>query len=166
MIILDSDILSMFAKAEALDVLQRILSGSRLCITPRIKEELTVPLQYGYSFPQVIFDRTELIFPTEKESELNESFQFSDKSLGKGELEAIAVAKKRACIFATNDRKAIEFAVREGLTIINVHTVLKIAVKKGIYSIREIKGIVRRLESSDNAVILDKDRIYEDAGEW
>lgn len=163
MIILDSDILSMFAKADALDVLQQILSGSRLCITPRIKEELTIPLQYGYSFPQVIFDHTELIFPTEEEAELNESFQMSDKSLGKGELEAIAVAKKRACIYATNDRKAIELAVREGLTIMNVHTVFKIAFKKGIYSIEEIRGIVLRLENSDNAIILDKDRIYEDA---
>lgn len=44
MIIFDADIISMFAKAGAIDILFKTLSNFRLCITPRIKDELIVPL--------------------------------------------------------------------------------------------------------------------------
>jgi len=62
-IIFDTDILSMFAKAKGLDVLFSLLADFKLCIIPRIKEELSAPLEYGHSFPQQIFNKFEVVAP-------------------------------------------------------------------------------------------------------
>jgi len=49
--LLDTDILSLFAKAGAIDLLLRLLRVERLAITQGVFTELTVPLEYGYRFP-------------------------------------------------------------------------------------------------------------------
>ncbi len=162
MIIFDTDILSMFAKANALDILIKALSGFRICITPRVKEELSIPLQYGYSFPQIIFDRVELIFPTEDELSLYENFQKANQSLGKGELEALSIAKIRRAIFAANDKKAMELASKEGITVITVHTVLRAMLKKKTLDVIAVKELIKKIEDVDNVIILDKDKIFRD----
>jgi hypothetical protein len=51
MLIIDTDILSMFAKADALDVLMLLFGREQIGMTPAIADEITVPLQYGYDFP-------------------------------------------------------------------------------------------------------------------
>ncbi len=161
-VIFDADIISMFAKAGAVDVLIETLSKFRLCITPRIKDEISVPLQFGYSFPEIIFNKLELIFPTEEESSLYQTYHKVNQTLGKGELEAISIAKSRKCIFAANDRKALEFAVNEGLTVINVHSILKVMLEKEILNINELKVLIGKIEEADNTRILGKDMIFED----
>jgi hypothetical protein len=54
-VILDADIVSAFAKIECLELLLDLLSKHPVFITPRIFEELSVPLDYGYTFPLKIF---------------------------------------------------------------------------------------------------------------
>lgn len=162
MVIFDADIISMFTKAGVIDVLMKTLSKFRLCITPRIKDEISMPLHFGYSYPQIIFDKVELIFPTEEESSLYETYQKTNQSLGKGELEAISLAKLRKCMFATNDRKALEFAVTEGITVINVHTILKAMLKKKIVNVSAMQALIERIEETDNTRILKKNDIFQD----
>ncbi len=62
-VIFDTDIASMFAKAKSLDILFVVLSGVKLSITPKIKDELSIPLDYGYNFPEEIFQKFGLIVP-------------------------------------------------------------------------------------------------------
>ena len=164
MIIFDADILSMFAKADSLDIMTKTLAKFRICITPRIKEELSIPLQYGFVFPEKIFDTVELLFPTASESSLYDNFRNKYNQLGKGELEAISVAISRNCIFATNDKKAFAIAAKEGLTIINIHTILVAMLRKKILDVDGIKEFIHRLESADNTVILDKEKIFSRKG--
>ena len=160
MIIFDTDILSMFAKAKALNVLLNLLSGFRLCITPKIKEELSVPLQYGHSFPREIFNKFEVIFPTEEEYLESERLQTLYSFLGKGELEAIAMAKIRKCVFSSNDLKAFNAALKEEITVINVHIILRTILRKKILNKSDLKELIQRLETSDNARIKDVDKIF------
>lgn len=54
-VLLDTDILSLFAKAEAIDLLRQLLRVERLSITQGVFDELTVPLGYGYRFPNSVF---------------------------------------------------------------------------------------------------------------
>jgi hypothetical protein len=77
MVIFDADIISMFTKAGVIDVLIKTLSKFRLCITPRIKDEISMPLHFGYSYPQIIFDKVELIFP----AILGEPFERADNKV-------------------------------------------------------------------------------------
>ena len=50
MIVIDTDILSMFAKADMIDLLKSVLSA-RAVMTPIIRLEISVPLEFGYEFP-------------------------------------------------------------------------------------------------------------------
>jgi predicted nucleic acid-binding protein len=45
MVIFDTDILSMFAKIDAIYLLKRLF-GEKALITPKIRDEISVPLEY------------------------------------------------------------------------------------------------------------------------
>jgi hypothetical protein len=49
-VIIDTDILSMFAKAGAVDVLEGFLGKGRVAMTPAIRDEISTPMQYGYTW--------------------------------------------------------------------------------------------------------------------
>lgn len=49
--LVDTDILSLFAKAEAMDLLLRLFRVDRISITQSVFNELAIPLEYGYQFP-------------------------------------------------------------------------------------------------------------------
>ncbi len=65
-VILDSDIASAFAKIGRLDLLKQLFSRHPIFITPRIYEELTVPIYYGYTFSLDIFTSFDVIYPSEE----------------------------------------------------------------------------------------------------
>ncbi len=161
-IIFDTDVVSMFAKANSLDILFVLLSGSKLSITSKIKDELSIPLEYGYSFPEDIFKKFGLIIPDEDDYIEYERLKALYPYLGKGELEALALAKKKGYTLAVNDQKAFEVSLREGVTSINVHTILKTLLKKKILNKEEISALINKLEESDNTVIKGKEYIFED----
>lgn len=47
MLIVDTDILSMFAKVDAIDVLIKLVGEEHIGMTPAIVDEISAPLQYG-----------------------------------------------------------------------------------------------------------------------
>jgi len=49
-IVLDTDIVSVFAKVGKIDLLSQLFGKRELCITPRVYRELLVPFRYGYDF--------------------------------------------------------------------------------------------------------------------
>ncbi len=152
----------MFAKAKSLNILFDLLAESKLSITPKIKDELSIPLEYGYSYPEDIFKKFDLVVPDKDDFTEYERLKALYPYLGKGELEALAIAKTRKCILAVNDRKAFEVACKEGITPINVHTILKTLLKK-ISNKEEMSILINRLEESDNTVIKGKEYIFEDS---
>ncbi|NUM34542.1 MAG: hypothetical protein HUU50_08365 [Candidatus Brocadiae bacterium] len=77
MIIFDTDIASLFAKSDTIDLLFKILPNFSFAITVKIKEELSVPLQYGYSFPQEIFKQFITLVPTRKNISLLKNLKYA-----------------------------------------------------------------------------------------
>ena len=53
-VLLDADILSLFAKVDAMPLLCELLKCDKLPITPGAFNEIMVPLTYGYEFPNRI----------------------------------------------------------------------------------------------------------------
>jgi predicted nucleic acid-binding protein len=66
-IIFDTDIVSTFAKVEKIKVLKQLFHKNSVFITPKIHEELTTPLNFGYKFPLDIFKNFEVVYPSKKE---------------------------------------------------------------------------------------------------
>jgi len=46
-VVIDTDILSMFAKVDGIGILIDFLGSGRIVMTPSIRDEISIPLQYG-----------------------------------------------------------------------------------------------------------------------
>lgn len=148
MIIFDTDILSIFAKISRLELIKKLFGT--IYITPMIREELTVSLEYGYNFPKDILDNSSVIIPTVEEIGLYNEFKVR---LGKGEAEAISIAKNRKLSFATNDKVAQKAAKENGVGIISLQAILKALIKRQILTLNELNEIINDIRSRDNLVI-------------
>ncbi|MFO8110044.1 MAG: hypothetical protein R6U17_05940 [Thermoplasmata archaeon] len=78
-------------------------SEVKIVITPKVQNELEVPLEYGYEFPEQILSRIDTFTLSKSEKYLYRD-RFDNLMIGKGELESIAVAKIRKGTFFTMDR--------------------------------------------------------------
>jgi len=95
MIVFDTDILSMFAKIDAIDLLKRLFDD-KIVMTPKIRDEVYVPFEYGYSFPFKVFSK--IATAPLANLALKEYERLQEKlTIGKGELEAIAYCKTERC---------------------------------------------------------------------
>jgi len=151
MIVFDTDILSMFAKIDAVDLLKQLF-GKRGVITPKIRDEISVSLEYGYNFPLKVISTLKTV-PLNDQALEEYIRMHGNLSLGKGELEAIAYCKTGKCAFATNDIKAREFAKSEGVFVISLQAILRALWKKKISSKKEIKRILERIKEADNLTV-------------
>jgi len=145
--VIDTDILSMFAKIDTLDILKELFED--VVMTPKIRDEVFVPLDYGYTFPLRI--HLETVPLTKRALEIYESFR--DQNLGKGELEAIAYCKAEGGVFITNDAKAREYAKSAGVTVISLQALLKALWKKGLKSNEEVKQLLEMIRKTDNLTV-------------
>ncbi|MCK4735650.1 MAG: hypothetical protein KAT65_24560 [Methanophagales archaeon] len=150
-IIFDTDILSMFAKIDEVYLLKRLF-GDKVVITSKIRDEISAPLEYGYTFPLKVLSTIKTV-PLSKEAiEEYARFQWS-LNLGKGELEAIAYCKMEKWTFATNDGRAREFAKIEGIQVFSLQAILKALWKKKLKSKSEVKQILERIKKADNLAV-------------
>jgi hypothetical protein len=92
-VIVDTDILSMFAKAGAVHVLQTFLGQGGMAMTPAIHDEIAAPLQYGYTFPTQVLAQVPVVPLTTQVWQEYEHLWTLRSSLGKGELAAAAGAR-------------------------------------------------------------------------
>jgi len=154
MIYLDTDFASVLAKAEIIWLSKKLFSGKHeLIITPKVYEELRVPKEYGYTYPDEISKNIDVLTVESHEQKLYMELLSTNPALGKGELESIAVCINRSAIFATLDEKAKQFAKSRGIHVLHIHTVLKMLLKKGLCSESDIMGIVKKIEETDKRII-------------
>lgn len=148
MIIFDTDILSVFAKINRLELIRKLFRT--IHITPMIREELTAPLEYGYDFPKDILNNSSVIIPTLDELVLYNKFKVR---LGKGEAEAISIAISRKLLLATNDRVAQKVAKENGVGIISLQAILKASVKRQFLTLNDLNEIISDIRTKDNLII-------------
>ena len=159
-IIIDTDIASAFAKIGRLDLLKDLFSKHPVFITPRIFEELSVPLEYGYKFPLDIFNSFDVLNPAGEENETYRELIVANRVLGKGELEAISICKSRGYVFSSMDSAALRFAVSLNVETLELHSILRAMWESGMKSKDEVKLIIRELEDKDNTQIRDSHLIF------
>lgn len=151
MVVIDTDILSMFAKVDAINLLKKIFKDN-LAITPKIRDEILAPLEYGYTFPLKVISTIRTVPLSRAALEEYERLQ-ENWSLGKGELECIAYCKTEKCILVTNDAKAREFAKKERISVISLQAILKALWKKKIKSRQEVRQLLEKIKDVDNLAV-------------
>ena len=154
MIAIDTDFASVLAKAEIIELVKELFSKKHyLIITPKVYEELEVPKEYGYTYPDEIFNNIDVLIVESREQELYMDMLGSNPTLGRGELESIAVCMNRSAIFATLDEKAMRFARTQGIHVLHIHTVLKMLLKTELCSEKDVMDIIKKIEKTDRRTI-------------
>ncbi|MEA3345790.1 MAG: hypothetical protein U9Q78_06040 [Chloroflexota bacterium] len=148
-LIVDTDILSMFAKAGALEVLTEFFGEGSVAVTSAIRDEIAIPLQYGYTFPEAVLSEVPVVALTEQAWGEHERLWTIGRSLGKGELEAIAFCKAEGAFFATNDAVARRFAQDQGVQVISLQTILRGLWLSGMRSKAEVRELLECIQTAD-----------------
>jgi len=160
-IILDTDIASIFAKIQKIVLLKELLSRYELAICPAIYEELVVSEEYGYSFPRQIFEHITIISPTSDEISDYHHLLNTKKTLGKGELEALCICRKRNGIFSSMDASALKFARNCDVATLSIHAILRSLWVSGCMTHDEVKALIDEIEKIENTTISDSYLILE-----
>jgi predicted nucleic acid-binding protein len=162
-IVFDTDILSTFAKTDGIQYLEKLFAKDRVLITPSVYSELKVPKEYGYDFPDQIFnsDKFELVQLNGREIDEFKSKLIEIKTVHSGELETIIIAMNRSYIFSSMDIKALEYAVSQNVEVLHFHTILKALWRFGILTQEEVNEIIDIMEREDNMEIKDRDMIFD-----
>ena len=149
-VIIDTDILSMFAKVGAVDVLEGLLGKGRVAMTPAIRDEISIPMEYGYTFPGEVLSRIPVVPLTAQVlEEYERSWTTMGYSLGKGELEAIAFCRVAGALFATNDSAARKFAQDQNVQVVSLQAILRGLWVSGMRSKAEVKELLEHIKKAD-----------------
>lgn len=157
-ILLDTDVLSAFAKISGLDLLNELFSGEEMLIANGVYEELAYIRESGYDFVDQIFSFVRNTPMNEAELDKYHSF-LKRTNLGKGELQCIAVCIVRGHPFITNDRKARNFASAKGVVTWDIPDILKALRMTGIKSKEDVASLMELLEQKDMMIIKNKNQI-------
>jgi len=115
----------MFAKVGAMHMLGAFFGQGCIVMTPAIHDEITTPLQYGYTYPTEVLTQVPVVPLTEQRWREYERLWALRPALGKGELQAIAFCKAEGAFFVTNDRVARRFARAQGVQVISLQALLR-----------------------------------------
>ncbi len=152
-IILDTDILSMFAKVDAITLLKDLFGEEKLAITPGIEEEISIPLEYGYKYPSRVLSEIRTIPLTENALLKCKQLLQERTNLGKGETEAISICKIEGYTFATNDFVARKFAKKQKVQVFSLQSILRAIWKVGLKSKEEVRKLLKEIVESDNLMV-------------
>lgn len=146
--LLDTDILSIFAKAGALPLLYALFRCQRLPITPGVFEELLVPLEYGYEFPKEILARSEIVVMTPDEVPIYESLRLEGK-VSAADAELIAICRQRGWVYGAMDRVALRCAEEQGVRTVDLQALLKAMLEANLLDQEELRALIERMERED-----------------
>ncbi len=161
-IVFDTDILSTFAKTDSIRLIEKLYSKDNLYITPIVLEELKVPKELGYDFPDLVLnsDRFRVLTLNDTEVEEFKTELSKEGKLHKGEIEAMTICKNRGFIFSSKDSKAMESAKSRDIKIITLHSILRALWYFNVLSKQEVRKLIASMEEKDNLNIKNKELVF------
>lgn len=156
--LIDTDILSIFAKADALPILCRLFQCERLPITPGVLDEILVPLEYGFGFPRRILARAEIVSIAPEETKDYETLRLQGK-LSAADAEMIAICKRRGWVYVTMDKVALQCAEEFGVRTVDLRALLEAIKRAGLLSLEQLQALIERMEREDRTVIPYKEAL-------
>lgn len=157
--LLDTDVLSIFAKANALSLLCRLLGCERLPITTGVFNEIVVPLEYGYDFPRRIMAVTETVLMSSDEVTIFEALRLEGK-VSATDAEIVALCQRRSWIYVTMDRAAARYAEKRGVRTVDLHALLKAVLVGGLIAEDKLRLLVDQMEREDHTLFPFKEELF------
>lgn len=164
-ILCDTDILSVFAKIERLDLLEEAFPNADLQIVEEVYGELEHARENGYSFPEKIFQATDTV--TLEQEELEEYREKKDRTeflpLSKADLKTFVASKKREILLLSNDSHLLEVSDQEEVLALDIYDILEILYQKNKIDREKIQEIGNQVKQEDNLDLPDLDKIGRDS---
>ncbi len=156
----DTDILSAFAKADAM--MRLINLFEELKISPSIYDELMRTKRVGYSFVDDIFQSTEIILLSENEFKSFRNLIENEKNMHEGECQLITLCRSRKGILLTNDRYVKNYCRENGIEFLDLEEILRAMKLRKILKREELKKLINDIEKKDHTIVKSKEDILED----
>ena len=163
-ILLDTNIVSTFAKIDSLDLLFQVLKRDELFLSNSVLHELEDARFAGFEFVNSVFEliaSNRISISSMTDEEMRWSMQLPS-SFGKGERDSLAICRFREGIFFTNERKVINYCERESISAVDLPTILRYLWKSNCLDKKEVEKLIILIETKDNIRFKDPNFILED----
>ena len=164
LILLDTNILSTFAKIDYMALLFETVRKKQVGISTSVLHELEDARNIGFVFVDKIFqliNNNKILIFSMSDKETMWSMKLPS-SFGKGERDSLAICKFRKGILFTNERKIINFCERESIDVLDLPSFLRYLWKSGMQSKKEVKKIIEIIEDKDNIKFVDITNIFQE----
>lgn len=156
----DTDILSVFAKANAIKYLKEVCK--KLYISPSVYDELMRAKRAGYSFVDDILHNVEIVLLSEDEFKDFRDLLESGKDLHEGECQLIVLCKSKKGILLTNDNVVKRYCKKNEIEFLDLEEILMAMKMRNILKKEGLKKLIEEIEKKDWTLIKSKEEILED----
>ncbi|MGA2789813.1 MAG: PIN domain-containing protein [Candidatus Bathyarchaeia archaeon] len=158
-VVVDTDILSTFAKVNKLKLLVRLFPKSRILVCPSVNLEIKKGAELGllrYSHPPDFISVKLGMREKAAAGEVREAL-----NLGLGDAECLAVARNRNCLLLTNDRKAERAAGSLSIHYLNLPLLLRELWRSHVMTKSRVAKLIDEIERKDNVVIKNREFVFK-----
>jgi len=158
MILIDTDVLSAFAKIEALPLLFQLLGVEIFYLTPSVWREIEYSRQSGRPYAEQIVRLAQQgkLIVTILTSEEQEMAGSLSHTLGSGEREILAVAKCREGIALSNESRVAHYAKQLQVRCFRIPDLLRALWKENILTKKEVKHLIESLQEKDRMLFTER----------
>jgi len=163
-ILLDTNILSTFAKIDDVEFLFELTKRDVLFISTSVMHELEDALAVGLDFVTSVMQlidigRISILSMDYDESKWSMALP---PSFGKGERDTLAVCNSRNGIIFTNERKVANYCKRQSIAFMDLPMILRHSWKNNTRTKDEVKRMIQTIEENDRILFRDPVRILEE----
>ena len=163
MVFIDTDVLSIFAKIQRLPLLFAVFNQEHLHIASAVENEIKIGVSKGFHFAHGI---TELLtqeqIQTHHPLPVDEAFMtLLPQTLATGELESMAICKRLAAVFASNERRVKHYCQANGIRCVNLAEILRALWELKILTQNDVTQIITEIETKDSLKFRTTDPIFK-----
>lgn len=152
MVFIDTDILSIFAKIQRLPLLFAVFDQDVLNIATAVENEITIGVSKGFPFANALLElQAKGRLRTHHAVTVDEEFMLSlPHTLGAGERESMAICKRLAALFASNERRVRHHCQTRGIRCTNLDEILRALWELKILAASDVRKVITEIETKDS----------------
>ena len=152
MVFIDTDILSIFAKIQRLPLLFAVFDQDVLNIAAAVENEIVIGVSKGFPFANVLVElQAKGRLQTHHPVTVDEEFMLSlPHTLGAGERESMAICKRLAALFASNERRVMHHCQTSGIRCTNLEQILRALWELKILAESDVRKVITEIETKDS----------------
>lgn len=163
MVFIDTDILSIFAKIQRLPLLFAVFDQDVLNIATAVENEITIGVSKGFPFASALLElQAKGWLRTHHPVTVDEEFMLSlPHTLGAGERESMAMCKRFAALFASNERRVMHHCQTRGIRCTNLDEILRALWELKILAASDVRKVITEIETKDSLKFRSTTTIFE-----